>query len=739
MANRVYDNEKWWQEHGFEWLEEINKRRSSQPLYGIQEIVLAEYFSNVPKKSKVLEFGAGFGRHAKYLSKLENIEYYAVDQSPTMLDALKVYTEGTIKEENVVLIEPRQKLPYPDNYFDVVYTVSVLIHINPEHIQEIIDELKRVAKHVIIHFENTYTEESNLQFADHNGCWRHAVQNLYKNVQVYNDITQEQGLYIITLEDDEQYRFSINPVVRERLNVMGTYLGDGLKVLEGEAGWRQEELEKKENLVRALEGEVGWRQEELEKKENLLRFLEGEVGWRQEELEKKEELLRFLEGEVGWRQKELEEKERNKDKLTNKIVELDNVVSELSNEKLILYTQIEATQNELNTIYESNAWKVIQKVKSNKMITCTGKKAIDLYKKIKGIKDRINNDDKVSLSVNSEIGVEPIVEDFKKQIKEISSQKTLAITHKHWLGVKNSTKELYDVVIEIEELNSYSQVVEIGNMIIDKNVEKLVFSGFASGWNTLCSYIKQKQPNIKIIVFWHGNTTHMYEDYSWVRYQEILQLCREGDINKLAFAKKSMCEVYQHMGLSVGLIQNHVEKVALEPVKSHDKKTDIDESIRIGIYSSGGTWNKNAYTQIAAASLFENATVSMVPYNDRMQLFASQLGLKVCGSTGNIKREELLEEMMKNDINFYITFSECAPLVPLESLNCGVICLTSNNHHYFKGHELEKYLIVDSPDDAVAIYKQAIKALENKEHILKLYEEWYKQNKIIALESAKNI
>ena len=160
MGSKVYDNEKWWQENGLQWVKEIEKRRKSQPLYGIQEVILADYFQGIPEKSKVLEFGAGFGRHAKYLNKLNNIEYYAVDQSPTMLTAFNAYTDDEIPNDRYILIEPRQRLPFPDNYFDVVFTVSVLIHINPEHIKIIIDELKRVSKHVILHFENKVTDIS---------------------------------------------------------------------------------------------------------------------------------------------------------------------------------------------------------------------------------------------------------------------------------------------------------------------------------------------------------------------------------------------------------------------------------------------------------------------------------------------------------------------------------------------------------------------------------------------------
>lgn len=735
MNNQVYDNEKWWQDNGFEWLQEIEKRRSTQPLYSIQEIVLTEYFSTLPQGSKVLEFGAGFGRHANYLSELANIEYFAVDQSPTMLDAMKVYTHERIDEEHVTLIEPRQPLPYPDNYFDVVYTVSVLIHINPMHIGEIIQELKRVAKHVILHFENKLTDMSTLQFQDHNGCWKHAVQNLYENVQVVNDLSSEQTLYIVPLSQDEGYEFSLNPVLKDRLSIMDQYLTQGLKALEGEAGWRQEALEKSEAKNRELEGEVGWRQEALEKSEAKNRELEGEVGWRQETLEKSEYKNCKLEKELLLKNKELKNYAQRVCELTNKVTTVEISYQQALNEKLLLTTQLQALNSELNAIYESNTWKLVQKLKANSALRWSGKKAVGLYKKIKPSKHV--HAENVMQQMN-EISYDPIVVSFKEQLQDLQVQDTIAITHKNWLGVKNSTKELYEHVLELEELSNYQQVIELGNAILDKQVKKVIFSGFAAGWNTLCSYLKQHNEDLRIIVFWHGNTTHMYEDYSWVRYQEILQLSKEEHIDCIAFAKKSMCDIYEKMGLKVGLIKNHVEKRVEVPIKS-DRMINLEDPIRIGIYSSGGTWNKNAYTQIAAASMFKDATVSMVPYNERMQIFATQLGLKVNGFTGNVDRETLLKEMMKNDINFYITFSECAPLVPLESLNCGVICLTGNNHHYFEGSDLEKYLVVDRPDDAEAIYQKALEALQNKDRILELYNEWYEKNRTEAIESAKHI
>ena len=334
-----------------------------------------------------------------------------------------------------------------------------------------------------------------------------------------------------------------------------------------------------------------------------------------------------------------------------------------------------------------------------------------------------------------------IVQLFRQQIDNLTKQESdiLAITHCYWLGVKHATQELFESVIEIEELNSYEQVVEIGTMILEAHVKKVVFSGFAAGWNTLCSYLKQQQPNIQITIFWHGNTTHMYEEYSWVRHYEIIQLAKDHHIDQLAFAKESMCEVYNKLGISVIHLKNHVKKKDIKVEYANRDSFNPIAPIQIGIYASGETWAKNAYTQIAASSLFHQPQISLIPSNDRMISFAKQLGVTILNHAMRLSREALLQQLSMNRINFYVTFTECAPLLPLESLNQGVICLTGNNHHYFEGHPLKNWLVVEEMDNAPAIYRKAVKALEHEAEILSLYEEWYEENEKQVLESLKQI
>ena len=60
--------------------------------------------------------------------------------------------------------------------------------------------------------------------------------------------------------------------------------------------------------------------------------------------------------------------------------------------------------------------------------------------------------------------------------------------------------------------------------------------------------------------------------------------------------------------------------------------------------------------------------------------------------------------MNQSDLVLYVTMSECAPMVPLESLAAGVPCLTGDNHGLFADFpELGRLLTVSREDDPWAI------------------------------------
>ena len=135
------------------------------------------------------------------------------------------------------------------------------------------------------------------------------------------------------------------------------------------------------------------------------------------------------------------------------------------------------------------------------------------------------------------------------------------------------------------------------------------------------------------------------------------------------------------------------------------------------------------YTQMAAVALIDNAILDMVPLNESAKEFAKLIGLKIEGEEKSLPREDLIERMSRNDANLYVTFSECAPMLPLESLEMNVPCITGNNHHYFKDSTLEKHLVVMNEDNPVEIKDKLLSSIKNKQEIMKLYKDFSDKNK----------
>ena len=323
--------------------------------------------------------------------------------------------------------------------------------------------------------------------------------------------------------------------------------------------------------------------------------------------------------------------------------------------------------------------------------------------------------------------------EFDEEAAALSSPAYIAIYNKNWFGPSIATKELFENTLGIEELHADILVDHIAEYLVNSGARLLIFSSFSIGWDRLVKRIRERRPALTVKVLWHSSFALNTEPYDWDMFCTVLSLYKTGYVQSLGFVKKSMAEFFLQKGYRAEFVANRVtipEKLlsALPPKTPHGK-------IRIGIYSSEGRWVKNVFNQFAAASLFADAEINCVPLSDKSVILSRFFDFTLTGSYTNLKRESLLRLLGENDVNLYVTFTECAPLLPLESLAMGVPCITGSNHHYWQGTELEKYLVVDREDDCIAIYNKAKLCLENKEEILRLYRQWKKGYNNESIES----
>ena len=186
-----------------------------------------------------------------------------------------------------------------------------------------------------------------------------------------------------------------------------------------------------------------------------------------------------------------------------------------------------------------------------------------------------------------------------------------------------------------------------------------------------------------------------------------------------------MTEFYKNLGYNAYYMMNNVKSLDIDKEEENlDKTKKEDQSINIGIYNAHSRELKNIYTQILATTFLKETNIDIVPISKEVKQYLKALDIKYTCIDKFIPTEELMRRIKRNDINIYVTFTECSPMFPMESFEQGVPCLIGNNNDYFIGSKLRDYVCVNREDDPREIRDKIRNVLENKEEVLELYKKW---------------
>ena len=314
-----------------------------------------------------------------------------------------------------------------------------------------------------------------------------------------------------------------------------------------------------------------------------------------------------------------------------------------------------------------------------------------------------------------------VVNEAIEEIKNYKDKNYIVFYNPTWLGVANSTKGLFENIVPLEHIYEKKDIEKIANAIVENNIKSVIFSQICDGWTQAIKEIKSKNEKIKIKVIWHGNCYEYFSDFTWNLNKEVMNLYKENKIDCFAFVRTIMYEFYKKVGFKSFYLQNNVH---LDNIKRVEKKKS--DKVKIGIYNADSRELKNIYTSLSAIKLVPNSIADVVPINDGARKFTEILELETTSVDDYIPTEELLERIRQNEVNIYPTFTENAPMFPLESFEMGVPCLLGNNNDYFVGTKLGEYVILTKEDDPEYLKERIINCIENREEIMDLYKEWKK-------------
>ena len=120
-----------------------------EPLYlwtGLVEVTnffaIYQRLGNQPhdRPTRVLDFGCGSGRLARYLNMHADVEPFAVDANPLLVEWCQLNLDRAV----TLLQAGRQRLPFGDGMFDFIYATSLFTGVAHNRMTQWFDEITRV-------------------------------------------------------------------------------------------------------------------------------------------------------------------------------------------------------------------------------------------------------------------------------------------------------------------------------------------------------------------------------------------------------------------------------------------------------------------------------------------------------------------------------------------------------------------------------------------------------------------
>lgn len=172
--------------------------------YGTTRRQMSEYFLKEIKVNKVLEVGCNVGNQLRHLQTFGIQELFGIEIQPYAVEKSKELSQ------NINIIQASGfDIPYKDNYFDLVCTFGVLIHISPSDIGLVLDEIYRTSGKYIWGFEYYADEYEEIEYrGNSNKMWKTNFAKLYMDrfkdlklikSQKYNYLEQPQNCDLMFL------------------------------------------------------------------------------------------------------------------------------------------------------------------------------------------------------------------------------------------------------------------------------------------------------------------------------------------------------------------------------------------------------------------------------------------------------------------------------------------------------------------------------------------------------------
>jgi len=172
-------------------MDEVNQIYEKQTGITVEKI-FENFFSELDRKSKILELGCNIGLNLSTLRKMGFSNLHGLELNKKAVEiAKKNNPEIKFINSSIEDFDPKGEK------FDLVYTAGVLIHIHPSTLSAIVEKMLDLTKEYIFGFEYYSDNLVEIKYRGHsNVCWKQNFPLLFmKSLPTLKIIKEEKFLY----------------------------------------------------------------------------------------------------------------------------------------------------------------------------------------------------------------------------------------------------------------------------------------------------------------------------------------------------------------------------------------------------------------------------------------------------------------------------------------------------------------------------------------------------------------
>ncbi|WP_250477002.1 methyltransferase domain-containing protein [Caballeronia sp. INML1] len=655
-------NEDYWRSQDGEAYRRQQEWRSEQgnTNYRAQEAWLVAHLKQCSERLgrpvEVLDVGCGFGRMARVLADCPFVVYYGYDFSATMAKELLDAPPASLEPvAGRVRVAPNPREAFADRRFDIVFTVSVLIHNAREAAARVLSEMASLLRPdgYLLLIENQLVPFELKENNWHGGCWLHDYAG---------DLAREYDVEVIRerIPDHDIY---LVRTVRGAQRAVTLIEGDGAARLLGDEERLLASIPRLHVALKGLQSELEHR-DAAEAEARLHDVAEAHVMQ-----------ARLIEQQG----RALDERQR--------------VIDEISAERDTLRSVQQLRAHIQQTLAQVHA--------QSQAIHVVPQAGDDLAQK------SFTRAFPLEQSFEWQAARDTIYANPDSRFAQVCH-----VFHQDWVGMRSAVGALPGWKLSIPSAQGIpvADIERIVALLRQHDIRKLVLHGISDPMYALTLALARVGFDAQYLV-WHGTTTQwVWEDERRFAHRAI-QMAREGKVRRFSAIRRGL-------GPIVGERNFAPQLVNMPPLFSN-RTVARRSPRREDCHALAPSWNdlrKNLATNVLAAQCVDRiGRIHVVAKDFDLPKWLAPKLTKVAyrDHTG------MLEMMASMDLVLNVTTIDCHPMVDLEAMSVGTPCVRGPLFlDGLEDHEYVRLTSVDNPMSVEDISRCIERLLSVETHTL---------------------